>query len=73
MLTTPGLGQANHQHTGQAAFTAPNFPMCKRKETEAIQHLLFFTAKTGARDSTQACFLQASAGDPKLEADATAS
>lgn len=47
--------------------------MFKRKENEAIQQLLLFTAKAEAEDSTQECFLQTSACDTKLEADATAS
>lgn len=47
--------------------------MCKRKEIEAIQQLLPFTAKAEAGEGTQACFLQTSARDPKLKADATAS
>lgn len=47
--------------------------MCKRKEIEAVQQLLPFTAKAEAEYGTQAYFLQPSARDAKLEADATAS
>lgn len=73
MLTTRVPGQVSPQHRGQAASRAPNFLMCKRKETEAIRQLLLFIAKARTDDSTQVCFLQTSAREPKLEADATAS